>query len=146
MSLSLINKKDVVKLLIPFPDFSSDLAVVAHMYICCESNRCKKSFVKVQTLKPYMLINRTMRHYVDEPPDISRNPFTKLSRIDCDKAFKSARLKYGLELRTKLRTDICDELMKVIDDEIARDGFDTIILNEADMMLLNPYISVDPNN
>ena len=81
---ALIDRSDVVRIKMPFPDITSNLAVNSHMYICHHVSGNTVSFVKCQTLKPYMLISSPIKHYWDEAPDIARNPFQRTTRIDCD--------------------------------------------------------------
>ena len=64
-----------------------------------------------------MLINGTMNHYCDEQPDITRNPFKRMTRIDCDKLFSTNTVKYDLGLRKDSRTDICQSLY----DEVVKE-------------------------
>lgn len=81
----MIKEKDVLRMKVPFPNISSGLAVQSHMYICSKSNGNSFGFVKVQTLKPYMINSDIIQHYVDEKANPMRNPFRHSSRIDCDK-------------------------------------------------------------
>ena len=72
----------------PYPNMSSNLAIKSHMYICWKNVDHDVSIIKCQTLKPYMILNNVIDHYVDEEADISRNPFKHATRIDCDKVFR----------------------------------------------------------
>lgn len=83
----MINQRDVIRMRIPYPDINSDLAVMSHMYICKKADGSLYEYVKCQTLKPAMLSGRLLKHFVDENADISRNPFKRATRIDCDKIF-----------------------------------------------------------
>lgn len=62
----MINKKDVIRMKVPYPSVSSKLALTSHMYICKTVSGPLREFVKCQTLKPYMLINDVISHYCDE--------------------------------------------------------------------------------
>ena len=126
---------------IPFPSVSSDLAVSSHMYICMktEKNRCE--FVKCQTLKPYMLINDIVKNFCDEKPDITRNPFTRTTRIDCDKIFITSNVNYDEKLLTNLRKNICEELFNEIHEKISAKECEYIELNEEILVLLNTLIT-----
>lgn len=64
----MISKKDVIRMRVPYPSVSDQLALTPHMYICKKSQNPEYKFIKCQTLKPYMLINNIMQHYCDEAP------------------------------------------------------------------------------
>lgn len=137
----MINRKDVIRLRVPFPDISSDLATNAHMYICREVCGKTYRFVKCQTLKPYMLISAIMSHYWDEQPDITRNPFSNPTRIDCDKEFATFSVQYDDRLKTPTRPDVCDDLMNHVEAELLCDGYDSNRINENELKLLNRYVT-----
>ena len=137
----MINEKDVVRMKIPYPSVSDKLALSSHMYICKTVNNTLREFVKCQTLKPYMLINETMKHYCDEQPDITRNPFKRTTRIDCDKLFNTNTVKYDLGLRTDSRKDICQSLYNEVVKELESDGYKNININETELKTLNPLIT-----
>ena len=126
---------------ISFPDISSDLAVAPHMYICQKKNKCEFSFVKCQTLKPWMLTHRDLLHYLDEAPDINRNPFKHMTRIDCDKLFISSNVQYDDSMKTTLRPDVCEDIICRIDVELEADSYDSNSLNENELVQLNRLIS-----
>ena len=88
-----------MRIKVPYPSISGNLAVNAHMYICKETNDPNYSFIKCQTLKPYMLTNNIIRHYCDEVPDINRNRFQVPTRIDCDKLFSTSSVRYHDSLK-----------------------------------------------
>ena len=123
---------------VPFPSISSELAVKSHMYICQYANGRQHSFVKCQTLKPYMLLATSpMKHYCDEQPNLSRNPFKNTTRIYCDKLFSSRAVKYDLSLLTSNRSDVCDDLFNKIIIELTADGYQNIQMNEQELVQLN---------
>ena len=124
---------------IPFPSVNDTLAVLSHMYICIKTDGNLYDFVKCQTLKPYMLINRTIRNYCDEKPDINRNPFKQVTRIDCDKIFKTMNVYYDEKLLTTSRRDICQELFEEIKNKLS--SAKSILLNEQELISLNFLIS-----
>lgn len=126
---------------VPFPSISSGLALQAHMYICGKESDPNYGFIKCQTLKPYMLLNDIMPHYVDEPADISRNPFGRMSRIDCDKLFVTSSVCYDDGLKTTSRPDVCQELFDNVLRELEADGYKTIPLNENNLSALNYLIT-----
>jgi len=136
----LINQRDVIRMKIPYPSINDKLAVSAHMYICRRSASPEYEFVKCQTLKPYMLLNNTMRHYVDEDADINRNPFQHKTRIDCDKVFSTRTVEYDNSLLTPIRKDVCEDTFALIEQEIQADGFDEKALDEIKLVLINKFI------
>lgn len=138
--LSLIREKDVIRMKVPFPNLSADLALQAHMYICGQDTFPDYGFIKCQTLKPKMLGSSILTHYIDEPSDISRNPFKHTSRIDCDKFFVTASVHYDDKLKTDNRPDVCADLYNLVKSELEADGYHTIALNEDELVLLNYLI------
>ena len=137
----MINAKDVIRMKIPYPSINSRLAVAAHMYICKENKNHRYEYIKCQTLKPSMLLGNQMRHYCDENADISRNPFQRATRIDCDKLFITENVEYADGLKTTSRPDICDELYNDILDELHKDGYSNINIDENTLKNLNPLIT-----
>ena len=130
----------MIRMKIPFPSVLSKLACSAHMYICVASTVPQYKFVKCQTLKPYMLIENPMENYCDETPDIARNPFTRPTRIDCDKRFTTREVKYDDRLLTPNRPDICEELFSAINEKLLQSKND-ISLNEEELISINPLIT-----
>ena len=130
----MIRERHVIRMKIPFPSISNKLAYSAHMYICMEKEAAKYRFVKCQTLKPYMLYQTPMLNYCDEAPDITRNPFSQITRIDCDKSFVTSGVEYDDRLLTSKRPDICEELfakimVKLLDNKIPLDEDELVSLN-----------------
>lgn len=139
----MINAGDVIRLKIPFPDINATLAKQAHMYICCfkeADSKHTRKFVKCQTLKPYMLQNDDIKHFIDEMPDVSRNPFLYTTRIDCDKHFRTEYLLFDIALRTTIRADICAELMAEIIDTMQIFIPKEYTLNKAELLQINPLV------
>ena len=126
-----------MRMKIPFPSVSSELAYSPHMYICMEAVPPQYRFVKCQTLKPYMLTQRMMKNYCDEAPNIARNPFKHMTRIDCDKVFRTSGVEYDEGLLTTSRPDICEELFAEIQGKL---GGEDIFLNESELLELNVLI------
>lgn len=137
----MIEPRDVITMKIPYPSVSDRLAVSAHMYICVDALDVSHSFVKCQSLKPYMLVQETMKHYCDEEPDLRRNPFQKMTRIDCDKLFTVAGVSYDDRMKAKRRTNVSNELFEGVMRELNSDGYETIGLNAVELIRLNPMIS-----
>lgn len=133
----MIREKEVIRIRVPFPTVSSQLALQAHMYICKRSETPEYEYVKCQRLKPYMIYNSNMLHYVDEVPDTNRNPFVSPSRIDCDKVFATHTVEYHEDLRTTIRTDVCEDLYRDILAEVNLDGYATVTLDEEELKRLN---------
>lgn len=137
----MIKEKDVIRMKVPFPTISSGLAVQAHMYICGQDSAPDYGFIKCQTLKPKMLGSTTLSHYIDEPADISRNPFSRTSRIDCDKFFVTASVRYDDGLKTTTRPDVCQNLYDAVKTELIADGYHTISIDEDELISLNYLIT-----
>ena len=51
----MISEKDVIKILMPFPDINSDLALIKHYYICHSNVQNNKVLFKCQTHKATMI-------------------------------------------------------------------------------------------
>ena len=139
--LLLIKEKDVIRMKVPFPNINAGLALQAHMYIFGQEEMPEYGFITCQPLKPQMLGSRVIRHYVDEPADLNRNPFSRTSRIDCDKFFVTTSVGYDEELKTTSRPDVCDELYDNVKNELAADGYITILVNEDELVTLNALIT-----
>ncbi len=137
----MINQRDVIRMRIPYPNISAQLAVSSHMYICKESNNNAYEYVKCQTLKPKMLTNKLIRHFVDEAADIHRNPFQRTTRIDCDKVFTTDSVKYDDRLKTTARPDVCQELFDLVIEELSAEGYNTIKMDEDELVSINPMIT-----
>ncbi|MDF1997584.1 hypothetical protein [Peribacillus frigoritolerans] len=138
----MIEKMDVVTMRIPFPTISSDLAVKSHMYICME-NGTNKKFVKCQTFKPtHRITGKHPFRFVDEKPDINRNPFQNHTTIDCDKTFNVNNVKMNLGLRATMRNDVCSELFDDISNEIQHPDLGEEIIDSRLLAQLNYKISI----
>ncbi|MGH1286529.1 hypothetical protein [Bacillus toyonensis] len=136
----MISVKDVVRMKIPFPNISSTLARQAHMYICLQDG-AEKLMVKCQTQKPkHLITNRPPFRYISETPDISRNPFTATTLIDCDKAFSVDNVSIDVQLLATNRRDICDTLLTIINHEIAHPECGNEIIDANDLINLNNLI------
>lgn len=136
----MINAKDVVRMKVPYPSISDGMAVASHMYICHRRADKDYEYIKCQTLKPYMFSKNPMVHYYDEQPDISRNPFTRPTRIDCDKLFRTTTVHYNDELKTSNRPDVCEDLFRAVQEELLKDGYSDININEVELKNLNRLI------
>lgn len=136
----MINEKDVIRMLVPFPNISSGLALKPHMYICRQNNHPNYEFVECQTLKPAMIGSAMFQHFVDEPADITRNPFAHTSRIDCDYTFTTASVSYSDQLKTTTRPDVCQDLYDKVKAELLCDGYTQHPINEDDLTSLNRLI------
>ena len=136
----MIRKKDVIRMKVPYPSIINGMALHSHMYICYEQNESKYKYIKCQTLKPYMLTNNPITHYHDEEPDINRNPFVCITRIDCDKLFSTENAVYNDKLKTTIRPDICEDLFLKIEKELLSDGFLNIDVNETELKSINCLI------
>lgn len=137
----MISPGDVIRMKVPYPNISAGLAVSAHMYICREAEGDNYEYIKCQTLKPKMLGSSLFRHFVDEAPDISRNPFQRTTRIDCDKVFTTNSFCYDDGMKTTARPDVCSELFSKILKELEADGYEEIKMNVDELTGLNPKIA-----
>lgn len=126
---------------IPYPNIDAKLAVNSHMYICKEVVGNVYKYIKCQTLKPKMLSSTLFKHFVDEDADISRNPFQRTTRIDCDKIFVTDSVQYDDRLKTTTRPDICQELYNTVIGELNADGYATIEMNEDELISINSMIT-----
>lgn len=136
----MINQKTVIRMKVPYPSTTDGMAMASHMYICRAHSGTTYEYIKCQTLKPYMLIDNPMRHYHDEAPNLSRNPFTRTTRIDCDKIFSTYTVVYDDRLKTTSRPDVCDDLFNKVENELVTDGFHNINVNETELKSINPLI------
>lgn len=136
----MIKPKDVIRMKVPYPSISDGMAMKSHMYICRSHFGTNYEYIKCQTLKPYMLIHNPMTRYHDEQPDLTRNPFTRLTRIDCDKIFSTYTVSYDERLKTESRPDVCDDLFTTIENKLRLDGYVNIRLNETELKSLNRFI------
>lgn len=125
---------------VPYPTINDSLAVNSHMYICHMVNGGIYEFVKCQTLKPYMLKNNVLRHYLDEAADITRNPFSRTTRIDCDKAFITYNTIYNDKLKTTARPDVSEDVFIDMEDELQADGYLIVKVQEDELRVLNSLI------
>lgn len=125
---------------VPYPSIADGMAMSSHMYICNKRSGTNYEYIKCQTLKPYMLSYNPMVHYHDEQPDITRNPFTRPTRIDCDKLFITTTLHYDDRLKTSNRPDVCDDLFISVQIKLLEDGYSSIYINEAELKTLNRLI------
>lgn len=73
-----------------------------------------------------MLTGTLLEHYIDEEANLSRNPFQRTTRIDCDKIFTTKSVQYDDRLKTISRPDICQELYDKVMEELAVDGYAVI--------------------
>lgn len=136
----MIKAKDVIRMRIPYPGISDKLAVSSHMYIC-KADSPEYEYIKCQTLKPYMMTGKIFRHYVDEAADRLRNPFQRMTRIDCDKTFITTGVQYDDGLKTTVRPDVCQELYDDVIAELEADGYDRIVLNADELIRINTRIT-----
>lgn len=134
----MINVKDVIWLKVPYPNINSGLARERHMYVCMNSETGKKEFIKISSLKPTHFIHPI--HHIIESPDINRNPFTKVSIIDCDKMLISTGIMFPIVLRTNRRPDICEDLYQQIMQESSYSG--KIVLDTQWLLSLNSALCV----
>lgn len=122
---------------IPFPNLRSGLATKDHMYICVESVGMNKQFVECQSLKPKMLGNPMFKNFIDEHPDISRNPFTRDTRIDLDYTFGTTNSTYKRELLARIMQTVHNDLYADITSVLNLGQHKIEFLNEVQLKALN---------
>lgn len=110
----MIEKREVVRLKIPYPDIRSGLASKVHMYICIKKVHATKRLVKCQSMKLSSIISGAT-NYIIEAADINRNPFSHTTLIDCDKLF-IVDVTIPRTLLTKPRSDIS----QILYDEVVK--------------------------
>ena len=138
----MISRRDVIRVRIPFPTINSALASNSHMYICHKANSDAIRLIKCQTLKPYMLGSDLFKHYVDENPDPSRNPFKHVTRIDCDKEFEVFNLDFDESLKTTIRPNISKDLMTRVEEELDHSELQIIHIDQDQMRILNRMVTI----
>lgn len=89
-----------------------------------------------------MFTNNPMRHFVDEKPDLSRNPFKYETRIDCDKDFYTEGIMYADAMRTPRRPDVCIDTMVKVEAELHTDGYISNRIPDADVVRINELASL----
>lgn len=134
----MINKREVCRLKIPFPNIESGLAIKAHMQICIDP--VKNQFLTCQTARPHLAKpGRPPFNYVIEIPDLERTPFQHPTLIDCDKSFElSEQVEVLARAKTALRPDICEELFLTLLHKINHDKFRIIKIQLDELETLNP--------
>jgi hypothetical protein len=136
----LIDKADVVKMYVPFPDIDSSLALYSHMYICLQNGN-NKELIKCQTFKPtHILSNYPPMLYLIEIPDINRNPFNRKTTIDCDKSFCVSGVL--ISKRLLARRNVCHNLFNSIIQKMVHSNFCKENLNSNSLSRLNRLISL----
>ena len=106
----MIDKKDVIRLKIPFPNIDSRLALKSHMYICKKNVNYDKELIKCQTFKPKLIF--LLKNFLKEDPNSLRNPFKNTTIIDLDKIFKINKVIIPLELKTDIKSKVSEDLYK----------------------------------
>lgn len=125
---------------LPFPNSQSRLALNSHMYICLRRGS-KKIMVKCQTARPtHLLSNKPPFKYVSESADITRNPFTNTTLVDCDKTFSINDVEIDASLLTTIRKDICHPLFVQINSELQHPNCGNELINTSDLLALNHLI------
>ncbi len=82
-----------------------------------------------------MLIRNPITHYVDEFPDLMRNPFVNPTRIDCDKEFISDGVDYNDALKTNNRPNVSEEVLALIEEQLITPV--QIDINVSELIRLN---------
>jgi len=137
----LIDIADVITMRIPFPNTRSELAFQAHMYICIQNGN-NKEFIKCQRFKTaYLLEDSPLNHILIEEPNKNRNPFIKITIIDCDKSFCVC---YVITDKKLLATrNVCNELLDSIMEKINHSNFFKENLDPIPLCELNCLIRLN---
>jgi len=102
-----------------------------------------KEFVKCQTFKPmHKVRNKPPYRYIEEKPNVTRNPFQRVTTIDCDKAFCINDVIVSEELLTKNRRNICTDLFNQVQSSTQFTGFLKEKLPNSSLLSLNRKMSV----
>lgn len=133
----MIDRKDVVWLKVPYPGLDSGLAIQKHKYICHESSGSRKHLVKCQTFKFGLLDEHYIKHLLVRYPNAQENPFRQATVIDCDKLFITDGYVYRKDMLTTGRTDVSDDLIRRIDEELMKGGYEKIYVSNVDLRTLN---------
>lgn len=131
----MINLRDVIKLRVPYPDVTSELAKKSHMYICVGESDPACELVKCQRFKPYHHERNSMPlKRVVEQPNSNRNPFRHPTVIDLDKRFSATRSLFPDQL--KASRGISDALLMEIRDKIL-DATECVELSDDELKAIN---------
>ncbi len=137
----MIKERDVVRLKLPYPSMSSDLAVQAHMYICYSIKESTHKLIKVQRFKPYMICDdNPISNYIVVDADINSNPFKSKSVIDLDKLFTISNVTVDERLCADTRRDISEELFSQITTSI-KDDIIKVSIDENELISLNYLVT-----
>lgn len=135
----MIKQRDVITIRLPFPNLNSALAVRSHMYICENEKQNDFCFIKCQTYKNK---NYNLNHYLIEDVDISRNPFNKVSLIDCEKRFNVRNVSISEDILAKKRRNVSEELFKLIKQTINEEECDNKEMDRKDVCTINKKIEL----
>jgi hypothetical protein len=137
--LSLIEAKDVFSLRIPYSDPNSELASIAHMFICISSNEKELELIKCQPFKPYhRTLDSKPSNRIVEKSNSTRNPFRhSMNVIDLDKIFVVNSS--SVPEKIKYSKGISDDLLKDILDKVNNGAAEKIVLDSAELKMVNPH-------
>ena len=140
--LFMIEKKDVIRMRIPYPNINSDLAKNAHMYICLENH--PKKFLKCQTSNRHALSKKNPPYqFVKADANINHTPFKRATLIDCDKSFVVNKdIIINEDLLTTRRRDISGKLFDQLKEKINHNDFREVVLDAKTVMQLNSGIKL----
>lgn len=81
-----------------------------------------------------------MAQYHDEKPDLTKNPFTRTTRIYCNKLFSTYTVTYDVKRKITNRLAVCDDLFSKMEQELLTDGYQDIDINEDELKTLNIFV------
>ena len=139
----MIKKRDVIRMLLPFPNLSSTLARKPHMYVCLESEHPKR-FITCQSIKPYLMEpDMPPYQFIEVMPDIRHSPFIKPTLLNCDTNFSvDNEIVINRVLLTTKRRDISEELFGKLEENINHNKFREIVIDAKVVTQLNEKIKL----
>ncbi|MTB56610.1 hypothetical protein [Streptococcus uberis] len=139
----MISEKQVIKVLMPFPNDVSGLALIKHYYICNKNNSNNKLLFKCQTQKANLIGKIGIKKFREQYFPIQAStivPFEHQTVVDKKQLFSLLNTTISRSYLTN--RDIPDSIYNNIVKEILTDGSPkTIEINKVDFIRLNPECS-----
>ena len=144
----MIKERDVIEVLMPFPNISSGLATWKHYYICNKNQSSNKVFFKCQSQKPSFITNNSVRDFrktfytIRVSPTV---PFKKSTVIDKEVLLMLNSTIVPLEYLSRSKpSNIPSGIYQGIVDEILVKGQPKYItVNRDEFIELNPNCIID---
>ncbi|HJF30396.1 MAG TPA: hypothetical protein K8V56_01290 [Sporosarcina psychrophila] len=133
----MISSKDIVKLRMPYPNVSSDLAVYSHMYICNEPG-ADKQLLKIQSFKnKHSTQGLPVNNYYELNASDPTNPCKRDSFVDLDKKFSLQQVVIPMTL--KANTDLSETHYTNIINKITQ--FNLVSISTDEFLQVNSRCS-----